>query len=314
MAITSINNSTYNPKRVIVTDNGEKYEKAGKLKTGAAMFAANMAGGVTAASISSASAIPIRNMVKEMTSFMLPSGNNELSSVAKEFIDGASKAFSNSGLAKKGVEFVNVKNMSDLAGLEKSVPNWIKKIPVLNKFSEIQMKGMKSSIVNGNNACFAPKINKIFVNSEKMAYASFHEMGHALNKHTKGIGKILAKTRQPAAILSAVALLTAICKRKKVDGEKPKGIIDKTTTFIKDNCGKLAFLGMLPTVLEEGLASYKGAKLAKEVLSEKNYKLMNKFHGKAWLTYAALAVGTTAATIIASKVRDSLTKPKKIEQ
>ena len=115
-------------------------------------------------------------------------------------------------------------------------------------------------------------------------------------------------------LLAVAAMFTAIFKRKKAEGEQPTGVVDKVTTFIKDNCGKLAFLGTLPTILEEGLASVKGAKLAKEVLSPQNYKLLNKFNGAAWLSYLGMGVGITAATVLASKVRDAIAKPEKVAQ
>jgi hypothetical protein len=107
-------------------------------------------------------------------------------------------------------------------------------------------------------------------------------------------------------------MAVAIFKRKKVEGEQTKGTVDKATTFIKNHATGLAALGTVPLLAEEGLASIKGAKLAKEIISPENYKLLNKLNGKAWLTYATFAGGTILATYVAGKVRDAIAKPKQV--
>ena len=56
----------------------------------------------------------------------------------------------------------------------------------------------------------------------------------------------------------------------------------------------------------------KGAKLAKGLLSEGNYKLLNRFNSKAWLTYLGAGIATAVATTFASKVRDWISEPKKV--
>lgn len=239
-------------------------------------------------------------------------GNREISSVGKEFIEASKAAFAKSGLDARGVKFVDVKNMSDLNCLDGEIPKIFKKYPKIEKFFKRKLDCSKSQIVKGKNACFAHKANKIFVNTEKMSYVSFHEMGHALNANVGKAGKILMKLRKPGMLLVGVAMLTGIFKRKKVEGEKPQGVVDKVTTFIKDNCGKLTFLGFLPTILEEGLASVKGAKLAKGLLSEKNFKLLNRFNSKSWLTYLGAGIATSVGVTLASKVRDWIAEPKKV--
>ncbi len=314
----------YDSKKYIHTENGDIYKKPGVAATTGAVIAANMAGSLAMKPIQNAFRKPVLGALKEMERLNYIQQYNpifdkfvskELSATGKEFIKASKEAFGKSGLAQKyGTEFVNVKNITDVKDINKAIPKWIKKFPQLEKIVKSKIETAKSAIVEGKNACFVPNTNKIYVNTDKMSYASFHEMGHALNKHASKIGKILQKSRQPGMLLAGVAMLTAIFKRKKAEGEQPTGVVDKVTTFIKDNCGKLAFLGTLPTILEEGLASVKGAKLAKGVLSPKNYKLLNKFNGAAWLTYLGMGVGITAATVLASKVRDAIAKPEKVAQ
>ena len=321
MVISSINGSQdYSGKKYIHTEDGSVYKKAGIGATAGAIFTGNAVGSLTMKPIQNVFRKPVLGALKEMerlnyTSPYNPLGkyiNGEISATGKDFIKASKEAFDNSKLAKHGVEFVDVKKLSDVKDIEKAIPKSIKQFPKLEKLMKKQLEGAKEAIVKGKNACFVPNTNKIYVNLDRMSYASFHEMGHALNKNASKIGKILAKSRKPGMILTAAALLTGIFKRKKVEGEGTNGIVDKVTTFVKDNCGKLAFLGTLPTILEEGLASIRGAKLAKGILSEKNYKLLNKFNGKAWLTYLGMGVAMTAATVLASKVRDAIAKPEKV--
>ena len=290
MANVSGIQGNYDGKKYIHTENGDIYKKPGMAATTGAVLAANMAGGLAMRPIQNAFRKPFLGALKEMERLNYTQQyspifdkfvSNELSKTGKEFIEASKKAFGMSGLAQKyGTEFVNVKNISDVKDIDKAIPKWIKKFPKLEKIVIKKLESAKTAIAEGKNACFVPNTNKIYVNTDKMSYASFHEMGHAL----------------------------------KAEGEQPTGVVDKVTTFIKDNCGKLAFLGTLPTILEEGLASVKGAKLAKEVLSPQNYKLLNKFNGAAWLSYLGMGVGITAATVLASKVRDAIAKPEKVAQ
>lgn len=313
----------FSDKKYIHTEDGSVYQKPGALKTTGAVLAANAVGCVAMAPIKNVFRKPTMGALKEMERLNYVQSynpilgkfvNKEISKTGKEFINASKEAFYRSGLGDKyGVEFVNVKKASEI-NLDGAIPKWTKKIPKLEQALKDKLESAKYTIAEGKNAYFVPNSNKIYVNNDKMSYASFHEMGHALNKHVGTIGKILQKSRKPGLLLAAASMLVGMFKRKKVDGEQPQGIVDKVTTFVKDNCGKLAFLGTLPTILEEGLASIRGAKLAKHVLSKENYKLLNKFHGKAWLTYLGMGVAMTAATVISSKVRDAIAEPKKVAQ
>ena len=71
---------------------------------------------------------------------------------------------------------------------------------------------------------------------------------------------------------------------------------------------------MLPTVFEEGMASYKGLKLAKKTgLAAPLIKNMKKLYGKALLTYIGHATATGLAVGAANIIMDKFTRPKKVE-
>lgn len=58
---------------------------------------------------------------------------------------------------------------------------------------------------------------------------------------------------------------------------KPKDAPKTNFDHVKENCGKIAFACMLPTVFEEGMASYKGIKIARKTgLAEPLIKNLEK--------------------------------------
>jgi hypothetical protein len=299
----SINVSPVN-KNIVVTDDGKAYQPAGVAKTTGAVVAGFGVGSLAWAIPAQVGQIPIAtSMIKGI--------NLDVS------LDAVNRAFNNTGLAQKGVNIIDasteagVKTMN--ATLENAVPSFVKKIPILNRMLNRQLSNASAMTEAGVNAFFIPRANKIIINSKgKMNWAIFHEMGHAMNKNYGILGKVLAKTKIAGGIVAMTAIATALFKRKKVDGEKPQGTFDKITTFVKNNCGTIALLGWTPTLLEEGLATIKGNKIASKVLSPDQLKTLKKLNGKAWLTYVGMAVGAALLATVGSKVRDSIAKPKEI--
>ena len=151
----------------------------------------------------------------------------------------------------------------------------------------------------------------IVVNLEKMPMATFHEMGHALNS-TKTLGKILQATAGPLRALGIPLILAiGLLKRKKADGEKPQGALDKTTTFVKNNAASLTVAAWAPTLIEEGMASIRAAKMAKAAgLSSDLLKSLNKGNAKAWSTYLIAAAATAATVKLAIFVKDKIAESK----
>lgn len=307
MSLVGLNGSQkcYNRKNVIVGEEDKVYKKPST----ALEIGAGVAGLSVAAPIQKFANKPFVKMaIKDMHSL---AQNGDL------YVKASKKALEQSGLAAKGVELVDVSKLSskELAKFaDGAIPSWLNKIlpkkyrPIIEKKIQASLNTIKA----GNNAAFLPNSNKILVNMKKMSGATFHEMGHALNKNSSVIGKALQKLRKPGMLLGSAALLIGAFKRKKVEGEEPKGISDRFTTFIKNNAGKLAFLGFVPTLVEEAMASIKGAKMAKPLVSADALKKINRVNGKAWLTYFAAAIGVGLAARTASWINDKIVSPKRI--
>ena len=118
--------------------------------------------------------------------------------------------------------------------------------------------------------------------------------------------------RLPCFGLGGLLVTVALFKRKKVEGEEPNGFFDKTTTFIKNNIGKLTLATFVPIVAEELMATYRGNKMAKKVLSPELFQKVQKTNRFGAATYITSAIAVSLAAVIGSKVRDAIAKPKEI--
>ena len=183
--------------------------------------------------------------------------------------------------------------------------------------SGLQEKGLElihnsnpaTDVGKGLNAYYSPQAKQIVLNADKATISGFHELGHAMNHLKSKTGKFLQKLRRPGYAIAGIMGSIALLSRKK-----PKEAERDSLDFIQDNCGKIAFAAMLPTVAEEALASHKGIKLAKKAgLNEASIKNLKKFYGKALLSYAGYALVTGLAVFAASKITEKFTRPQKIE-
>ena len=184
-------------------------------------------------------------------------------------------------------------------------------------FGKIQTEKMIQMLEKGRNALFAPKNkrggNKVIINIEKLGVATFHEIGHAMNHNMSKFWKSMQKMRMPMILTGGTLSLIALMKRPKAEGEEPRNAFDKTTTFIKNNVGKLVTLTFVPIIAEELKATSRGNKLAKELLSPetaKKVKTLNKFGA---ITYIASAGVSGLAAYVANIVRDAIAHPKEIQ-
>ncbi len=166
-----------------------------------------------------------------------------------------------------------------------------------------QLTAMSEMLYQSKNAAFLPTTNKILINTKKIGYAGFHEIGHAMNKNLSKIGKILQKMRIPASILTAILPFTAMLTKKN---DNPTSKWQKTKKFIKDNVGKLTVLAFSPIVAEEIMASVKGQKLAKMCCSSKALKAVTKSHILSALSYISAAITSGVAAFAGNKVRDKI--------
>ena len=191
------------------------------------------------------------------------------------------KAFDNSGLREKGVGIIPAQYLTEF-----------------------------NSYKSGKNACFIPKSKEVLINTDKISIAGFHELGHALNALKSKYGvKYLAHMRGPGYAIAGLMEYFAIFSRTK-----PKGAPRSFTDVVEDNCGKIAFLAMLPVVAEEAIASIRGIKLAKSVNMEKNLvKNTQKLYAKALATYGGRAVLGGLAVYVSRKIMDCFTRPRPVE-
>ncbi len=197
-----------------------------------------------------------------------------------------------------------IKSMRANLVLPKSLKN--------SRIGDIMSVGMARMLEQGRNAIFLPKTNEVAVNIEKLGTAAFHEMGHAVNHNFSKFWKSMQKLRMPCGIAGGLFGTVALLKRKKVEGEEPKGFFDKTTTFIKNNVGKLTLAAFAPIVAEELMATYRGNKMAKKVLSPELFKKVQKTNRFGAMTYIATGVGAALVAVVGSKVRDAIAKPKEV--
>lgn len=291
---------------VIKTDDGTTYQTAGFGRTAAGV----VAGSVTVKAIEKSKKLYIPKLSAKMTKLSTTSSDKFLR-------EGIKKAVGENGanLKKLGVELFD---LSDPKQYETCIKKDTKALMKCKGFfDEILAKGkaVASTKVykNGNRACFRSRINSVLVNIEKRGLSAFHEIGHSINYNNSKFWKCMQKLRAPGMTLAAIIPFVGLLKRKKVEGEEPKGIIDKTTTFIKNNVGKLTTLAFLPVVAEELKATARGNKLAKKFLSPEMFKKVRMNNALGGLSYVAAAVIAGVAAWGGLKIRDLITTPKKVD-
>jgi len=174
---------------------------------------------------------------------------------------------------------------------------------------ESGQKVFDGDIKAGLNACYVPELRIIKLNTEKATISGFHELGHAMN-HLKGkFGKFMQKCRVPGYAVAGFMEMIAIASRTK-----PKEAKRNIWDVILDNCGLIAFAGMVPTVIEEAMASRNGIKLAQQAgLKTPLLKNLRKFYGKALLSYAGYAVLTGLSVFATGEIMQMFTRPKKLD-
>lgn len=222
----------------------------------------------------------------------------------------AKEIFNASGLAEKGVRLQNVEytryKTSCMNKYLKDI-NSLKISSLKENYIAATMENAKNTSALGLNSFYDPRKKTIINNFKRMATAIPHEMGHAANYTSKNpLLKILTKARY-LQLLVPVILTVAILRKPKKEGEESTTIIGKGLDFVKENSVALTAGCMLPTVAEEGLASIRGAKMAKKFLTPEKLKSLNVINFKGWATYAIAAGATIGAVWLANKIRNATT-------
>lgn len=229
--------------------------------------------------------------------------------------DATTEVIKKSGLDTKGVKI-----------------EWLKPFDTPQSKMEILKADLMNPIAavkNGRNAFFVTKDgalmsnkgidfvkkNTILMPENKITYAAFHELGHAMNANLSKFGKALQSVRPLAMFLpSAIALYGAFSRKSTPDedGKLSKG--QKVKNAIRNNAGKLAFIATIPMLLEEGMATKKGLKYAKEILKPDLYKKVAKGNTVAFLSYLTVSVFAGLSAWAAVKVKDNMIAKKERKQ
>ena len=202
-------------------------------------------------------------------------------------------------LGKKGVKIENLTTPPEFLNM---FPPLIKKIHPVTAISE------------GRNAVFMPSTNQIIVNREKLPLSIFHEMGHAFNFNNSKLWKAIQKGGIMGKNFAPLMILLPAFTKKEVAAEgeeltkkqKIKNGIRESSPFIASGL-------MIPTLLEEGKASLRANKWAKELLDPKHAKFVTKKNALAYSTYVIVALGLGLATYTAKKVKDHFDEKKAIK-
>lgn len=228
--------------------------------------------------------------------------------------NGTKQVLSDSGLDKKGVTILknNLFNKQKIADIIKTeMDKRFKFFPEM--YRKDKMQSTINMINSGQNAAYIPSGNAIIMPEKDLVLSTYHEIGHAANANFSKIGSILQKIRPMGYLVVPVSFI-ALIKTKKAPGEKSQSALGKTTDFIKENAGKLTFLGFMPILIEEAMASIKGEGFAKKVLSPELLKKVSKSNKIAYSTYLALATLSSVGIALGVRVKDAIAKPELVRK
>jgi len=218
------------------------------------------------------------------------------------------------GLGKKGVSIIKATAENGEEVTKIITKEMDKNLGFLPKsIRKLYTNTVDSTVKAGKNALYAPQSKKVVMPENKLGLAVFHELGHAANHNLSKIGKVLQKSRVLGLAVAPISLI-ALWKTKKAPGEEPKNTVDKVTTFVKENAGKLTFAAFIPTLLEEGLATIKGNGYAKKLLDPSIAKKVAKCNGLGFISYLAMATFAGLGVFAGVKVKDAIAKSKSVEK
>ena len=316
MQVSSITSSVNNFQ-------GKKKEKDSNKVGAGTMALGYMGGSLGSTFIGQAYQQTIGNLILSKLSKINPSKEDNMSEVLET-------SLKTSGLEAKGIKLVDVSNFNSIEIYDstgklidiKTPTRQVKEIlleeyknhpltknsyknPIMHKYFEKVSDVAGESIAKGKNALYTFD-GKILINSEKLGFAGFHEMGHAINKHMSKIGKILQNSRTPLSLLSSSLLALALFTNKRTEENPPENKWQKFTQGVKENIGKISAFATLPMLAEEILASVKGQKLAKTVLPKHLIKSVTKTHALSAMSYMGITLVSGIAAFGANKIRDRI--------
>ncbi len=150
----------------------------------------------------------------------------------------------------------------------------------------IDMSKELDTVARGANAFYSDNL-KLAVAPKSKPSLILHELGHAITAHKGKFMKFMQSSRMIATTIPTLLLIANSIIPKK-HGEE---------TIIEKHAGKIGFFAFLPTILEEGLASFRGVKAANTVKKsiDMNLKPLKRNYVFAWLTYVLAGIGLGVA-------------------
>lgn len=166
------------------------------------------------------------------------------------------------------------------------------------------------------NSCYA-FFDKTIYTSKNSRLSLFHEMGHALNDNKSYIPKFLQKYRNlynyiasPCAIFAIALSSPQNVKNNKQNNHNNENNNSNILTKLKNSFVKFSplilFLSFMPEVLEEGIASLKGQKFAKNVLDKDIFKKVKRSNLLGFSTYLLRAIIFSLSLWITLKLKNML--------
>lgn len=296
-----------------INNRNEVYKQPGVINNISSALVGSL---VSSATIQIGSSLTLPKLVNKMREISDCLPQTELTAVN----NAMQRTLDTLGLTEKGVTFLRApeKEFERITGLLKDE---CKAAPILkiipnNNFREGLTTALaaqyKSIVESGKNAYYLFNSKTILLPKDKLSLMFFHEAGHAANQNLSAIGKILQKSKTLRFLIIPIALI-ALWKTKKAPNQRPENNMDKTTTFIKENAGKLTFAASLPIILEEGLATLKGNKVAKELLSPDLAKKVAKTNAIGLCSYLLTSLLFALGIYFGTKVKDMIAKPVPID-
>ncbi len=226
------------------------------------------------------------------------------------------KALETTGMKDKGITIKDYSGCksSDVKSKDRLIKEFL--VRIIKRKEKVSISDFVKAdsieqIKPGGNALYVDKT--IHVNIANSGFVAFHELGHAINENGSKLWKLIQCSRNLSSFIILTLPMIAMCKRKKVEGEKTTGPIDKVTTFIKNNVGKLTALAFVPAIVEEFKATARGNKIAKELLSPELASKVAKCNKMGSLTYIVLGISAGIGAFTANKIKDAIAKTKLVK-
>ena len=258
---------------------------------------------LTAASAVQAGVVPAQLLsVNKMSKISRTLDKDKVEIANKAAEDVVSKL---TNLGKKGVKIQNYQN----AGI--NVTGLSDKLLEITNPLFATAKGKNAFFLNKAMPAADLAANSVVINKEKLSLATFHELGHAYNFNNSKFWKAMQNLRTPSlALASAFAILPALTKEIKPKEGEELTAKEKFNNGLRKASPALAFFTMTPMLLEEGKATLRGNKWAKELLSPDMFKKVVKTNRCGYFSYLATAASFTLMAFAAKSIKDKMVDKK----